>query len=113
MKRQALDHRTRLLTAISARQRDAMRAALAPWEASARRIDRSAHWFGERRGWIGFVAGIGSGLLLAFKPRLIVPAARMLLMAWPFWRFACARLHSRRERQGLAAPFIPHARGPA
>jgi hypothetical protein len=80
------------LTAVSARQREAIRDALEPWQTSARRIDRSTQWLRRRAVPIGFAAGFGAGTLAAFRPRLLVRAARTLLMAWPVWRFARDRL---------------------
>ena len=87
MKRAALENRTRALVALSTRQRDVIADALAPWQSGARRIDRSTRWMSERAGWIGLAAGVGAGVLAAFKPWLVVRSARVVAMAaWPIWR---------------------------
>lgn len=107
MKRQVLTDRTRVLTAISARQREAICDALDPWQTRARRIDRSTQWLEKRAAWIGFAAGIGTGMLATFRPRLLVRAARTLLMVWPVWRFARDHLLPSRVVSGDRSATFP------
>lgn len=99
MNRAALDARTQSLVARSARQRDELAVALTPWRARAQKTDGAMQRVRAHRGLLGFLAGVGAGLLVALRPRWLLPSPRVLATLWPVWRL----MRRQRERRTTQA----------
>jgi hypothetical protein len=98
MKRVAIDERTRELAAASAQQRDALAGAMTPWRERAHGVDGTLAKIRAHSGWIGFLGGFGAGILVAFRPRWLMPSVRMFAAVWPVWRML-PRQRDRRTTQ--------------
>ena len=111
--REPVDRRIERLVAESARQRRAVSEAFAPWASCARRIDERTTALRRHAGRLGFAAGVGLGLLVALRPRLLLFGARAASLAippllrslWIFgWRRDIAALRLRAARSPSVQP---------